>query len=291
MSAVHVNTLTQRELYRSNRARLKLPTLDAPAIDAYEERWIGHCLDALPAAGATLTLAQLQERIGALIEHELAAPQEAADYVAEAMSRPEFRILVQEFALDGLTEAQAFYFILPRLSLAAQMPMLRIMIDEFGCGNPKRAHTSLYVNLLEELQMPTELAYYAERVGPACLEFVNLFFWLTLRADDPSYFAGALTYLETSIPTFFACYTAACSRLGIQAHAYYSEHRHIDAFHAVEGQRLLKAMDDTCTLDAAKAWRGAQLASQIVGRAFEEAVATARLARPGRLGGDGQRCA
>jgi hypothetical protein len=133
------------------------------------------------------------------------------------------------------------------------------------------------VNLLHELAMPTELAYYVDRVEPACLAFVNLFFWLTLRANDASYFAGTITYLETIIPSFFECYTTACNRLGIQAHAYYSEHRHIDPFHAMEGQRLLKAMDATGALDVTKAWQGAQLASLITNKAFEDAVAKARL--------------
>lgn len=44
------------------------------------------------------------------------------------------------------------------------MPMLRIMIDEFGSGNLKRAHAALYVNLLRELEMPTSLAHYCELI-------------------------------------------------------------------------------------------------------------------------------
>ncbi len=270
----------QRDLYLANRQRLKVPTVSAPAVDAFEQRWIEEGLNALPAADDPATHAQLMQRLATLIEQELQAPQDGASYVASSMTRDEFGILVQEFAVDGLTEAQAFYFIMPRLSLEAQMPMLRIMIDEFGSGNLKRAHTSLYLNLLNELNMPTALDYYVDRVEPACLGFVNFFFWLTLRADDASYFAGAITYLETIIPSFFECYTAACKRLGIQAHAYYSEHQHIDAFHAIEGQRLLKAMEDTGTLDAAKAWRGAQLASLITATAFDAALAKARLAHP-----------
>jgi hypothetical protein len=218
----------------------------------------------------------LQERLARLIAAEQSEPAQAATYVGEHMPLEEFRILVQEFALDGLTEAQVFYYILPRLSLAAQMPMLRIMIDEFGCGNLKRAHTSLYIQLLRELAMPTELGFYIDRTGPASLAFVNLFFWLTLRAEDPSYFAGGITYLETSIPTFFMCYVQACERLGIQAHHYYSEHRHIDAFHAMEGQRLLRVMQATGELSPHKAWIGMQLTSQITGIAFTEAVQAAR---------------
>lgn len=79
---------------------------------------------------------------------------------------------------------------------------------------------------------------------------------------------------------FFECYVQACTRLAIAAHAYYSEHQHIDEFHAIEGHNVLRAMQATGTLDAGKAWAGAQLASAITAAAFEAAVAKARAPRP-----------
>jgi hypothetical protein len=268
--------LDQRQLYLFNRARLRDPDAGPAALLELERRWIAGQLAELASRDAPEDLPALRRRLTRMIEDEQRAAPDSARYVAERMPIGEFRILVQEFAVDGLTEAQAFYYVLPRLTLEAQMPLLRIMIDEFGSGNLKRAHTSLYVELLRELQMPTELAFYCERIEPDCLAFVNLFFWLSLRADDPSYFAGAITYLETTIPMFFECYVQACKRLDIRAHAYYSEHQHIDAFHAAEGQHLLRAMQATRTLDARKAWLGAQLASGVTGAAFETAVAKAR---------------
>lgn len=268
--------LGQRELYFFNRERLQDPYGGGGAPLAFERGWIEERLRPFADLPAPRDLAELRARLAQLIADESQAPSASASYVAESISREQFRTLVQEFAIDGLTEAQAFYYVLPRLTLEAQMPMLRIMIDEFGSGNLKRAHTTLYVNLLRELEMPTALAHYCELICSECFEFVNLFFWLGLRADDPSYFAGAITYLETSIPSFFSCYVQACERLGIEAHAYYSEHRHIDAFHAIEGQRLLRAMETTDSLDLNKAWLGAQLASSITGMAFDAAVERAK---------------
>lgn len=266
----------QQQLYRFNRARLQDPEADSAAVLQFERRWIADHLAAIPSHDVPQDLAELRQQLARMIEDEQRETPDSARYVAEHMSIGEFRILVQEFAVDGLTEAQVFYYVLPRLTLEAQMPMLRIMIDEFGSGNLKRAHTSLYVNLLRELGMPTEVGFYCERIEPACFAFVNLFFWLCLRADDPSYFAGAITYLETTIPVFFECYVQACRRLGVEAHAYYSEHQHIDAFHAIEGQNLLRAMQATRSLEPGKAWMGARLASAITGEAFEAAVAKAR---------------
>lgn len=268
--------LTQRDLYLANRTGLQAPKANSSAIDDFERGWIEQRLGEMGETSHPGSLKELKAALKDRISGEQATPGRSAVYVAERMQLEEFRILVQEFAVDGLTEAQVFYYALPRLPLEAQMPLLRIMIDEFGSGNIKRAHTTLYVELLRELTMPTELEFYLDQTGPASLEFVNLFFWLTLRADDISYFAGALTYLETTIPVFFGCYAQACSRLGVQAHAYYTEHQHIDGFHAIEGQRLLAAMDVCDVLNADKAFRGALLASHITDKAFEDAVAKAR---------------
>ncbi|RQS06924.1 iron-containing redox enzyme family protein [Burkholderia sp. Bp8998] len=267
---------TQKDLYRSNRARLQAPWNQDPAVDAFEREWIARRLGELPHIALPASLAELRTALAQQIAAEQSAAQPEADYVAEQMQPDEFRILVQEFAIDGLTEAQAFYYVLPRLPLEAQMPLLRIMIDEFGSGNLKRAHTTLYVNLLRELGMPTELAFYLDKAGASSFEFVNLFFWLALRADDASYFAGALTYLETAIPAFFECYAQACRRLNVTAHAYYTEHQHIDGFHAVEGQKLLATMHATGTLNVVKACQGARLMSHVTDVAFRDAVAKAR---------------
>jgi hypothetical protein len=273
----------QRGLYLLNRARLQDPGSGPAALLELEREWIAGRLVDVASQGLPGDLSELRRRLSRLIADEQREAPESACYVAERMSLAEFRILVQEFAVDGLTEAQAFYYVLPRLTLEAQMPMLRIMIDEFGSGNLKRAHTTLYIELLRELELPTDLASYLERIDSTSFEFVNLFFWLALRADDPSYFAGAITYLETVIPVFFECYAVACRRLEIRAHAYYSEHQHIDVFHAREGQRLLQAMQTTRTLDPGKAWLGVRLASDITGSAFEAAVVKARELRSHQL--------
>ncbi|MFH7445190.1 iron-containing redox enzyme family protein, partial [Pseudomonas syringae pv. tagetis] len=79
------------------------------------------------------------------------------------------------------------------LSLPAQMPMLRMMIDEFGSVNLKRSHTTLYQDLLRELEMPLELKFYVETNSSAGFTFANKFCWLAMRADAPSWVAGVIT--------------------------------------------------------------------------------------------------
>jgi hypothetical protein len=193
--------VTQKLLFQYNRKLVHEPMcFNKESLD-YERDWIQRKLLGTAESDGPGNWRQFQNEFNALIENEKELGSSYADYVADKMSISEFRMLVQEFAIDGLTEAQVFYYIFPRLPLEAQMPMLRIMIDEFGSGNFVCAHTSLYVDLLNELSMPTDYEFYIDHIADSSFEFLNIFYWLTLRADDPSYFCGALTYLESIIPT------------------------------------------------------------------------------------------
>lgn len=269
-------TLSHRQLFCANRALIDHLQPIEPALLAFEQQWVNTLVARTRTPEQPATLAQWRRMFDALIAEDTVHEPASAAYVAQSMTREEFKHLVQTFALDGLTEAQVFYHLMPRLSLEAQMPMVRMLLDEFGCGNLKRSHTTLYKALLSELGMPTDLQSHIEVTSEAGCAFANLFCWLAMRADDPSWFAGMITYFETVVPTAFGCYTALCQRLGIQAHAYYSEHVHIDVFHALEGQRLLKAMDNDGGLDCSKAWQGACLGRAVIDEAFEQGVRDAR---------------
>nr|WP_019366149.1 iron-containing redox enzyme family protein [Pseudomonas luteola] len=270
MSSLH------KKLFLANRNLLKNNVPIDTALLSFERDWISNVISKTLTPQQPNDLPSLRLMLKQVIEYDEQNEPESSVYVANTMSRDEFKILVQEFAMDGLTEAQIFYYLMPKLSLEAQMPMLRMLIDEFGSGNLKRSHTTLYCNLLTELNMPIDLTYYIEENSDPSFEFVNMYLWLAMRAENPSYFAGVITYFETVIPFFFTCYTTACERLGIKAHHYYTEHVHIDVFHAIEGQRLLKAMSDSGELDASKAWQGVCLGREITNGAFEAAVDKAR---------------
>lgn len=268
--------LTQQLLYHYNRDQVVHAKTHQTSYLEFEAQWINSALASLAPAPKIESYSDLVHEIKGIIAQESSEEPESALFVAEHMTLQQFRILVQEFALDGLTEAQIFYAIMPRLPLAAQMPMLRILIDEFGSANPAKTHTMLYRKLLQELDMPEEVTFYFDKIESSSYAFVNMFYWLTLRADDASYFVGALTYLESIIPSVFPCYTQACTRLGIENHHYYSEHCHIDDFHAKECFRLLKAMNQSNSLNFSKARDGVRLASLVTNQAFEQAVLKAQ---------------
>lgn len=265
-------------LFQANRRELKFPGSMPGEILEFENQWYRKTINQVKLGELPYSLRELKAKMAEQIEADKADTPETSRYVSEDMSFEEFKILVQEFAMDGLTEAQIFWPIMPKLSLQAQMPMLRMMIDEFGSGNLARSHTTLYINLLNELSMSTNLDDYIEVSGDDSFAFVNMYYWMTLRAEDPSYFAGALTYFETMIPFFFECYTAATTRLGIKEHHYYSEHIHIDEFHAIEGHRILKFMENDGSLDPGRAWQGVCLGRHLTMAAFNAAVEKSRQA-------------
>jgi hypothetical protein len=243
----------------------------------FEQQWITPVVASLEANAPRIgTRAELMTALDHLLEQEKNTPSETADFLANQSSREHFKVVVEQFALDGLTEAQSFFPIMGRLPIQAQMPIMRVLIDEFGCGNPDQAHSQLYRDLLTELGLPLELGHYLDLTNDETYAFVNVFFWLTQRASHPEYFLGALAYLENSVPFAFSCFAAACERLGIAKHHYYTEHMHIDGFHAREMRAAIREYEAAAGLDYTRAWVGIQLGSALIGQAFDAAVNRAR---------------
>ena len=238
-----------------------------------EDQWIGGIRSSIQHTRKAIeSRKEFQREFKNLLLEDLEASSEDADYISKQMSMTEFQVILREFAVDGLTEAQSFFPIIPRLPLAAQMPILRVLIDEFGCGNFQQAHSRLYHQLLCELGMPTDIESYLDTLNPESYAFLNIFYWLTNRAPHIEYFLGALAYLESTIPSSFQCFAEACQRLNITSDKYYTEHIHIDDFHAKDVLRSIWEVDAAIGVDYTKVWTGVQISSFITERAFTAAV-------------------
>jgi Iron-containing redox enzyme len=264
----------QRRLFVLNRSRPHSAAL--AEIEALERDWIAPRVAELTARTAPLaSRAQWRAELDALLARERAGSP-AGEFLAERATRGQFASVVREFALDGLTEAQNFFPAVPRLPIRAQMAVMRVLIDEFGCGNLRQAHSQLYRELLAELDLPQDLGSFVDTTGDETFAFLNVFYWLTQRAPEIEYFLGALAYLEAAIPDAFTHQARACERLGLRGGRYYTEHLHIDTFHMREMQLAIKEYEAECGLDATKVWVGARLLSELLGTAFDTAVARAR---------------
>lgn len=262
---------SQRELFLANRVPLHPRSYDD--LFSFESPWMTGLLkpfnDATEPVGSFEDFKTLLTRV---IQQEAEEPPQSAVFLAQGMTREQFKMLVEQFAVDGLTEAQAFPAIIPRLPMRAQMPIQRILIDEFGCGNIDQMHTNLYCQLLEELGSPVDLNYFVAIAVDPVFEFVNIFHWMTKRSPDVEYFLGALSWFEGVVPVFFKPYVDACGRLGIAAHRYFSEHIHIDEYHAQSALLAIREAAKAGPIDYTKVWLGAQLAQSVAGRAFDAAV-------------------
>lgn len=263
-----------KRLFLYNRS---LPCADTVArLEKIEHTWIIPLVDSIEAGTSTLTSrTEWVRALDGLLARERAGSA-AGDYLAERASRDQFTVVVSEFALDGLTEAQNFFPAVARLPIRAQMPLVRVLIDEFGCGNIQQAHSQLYRNLLTELGLPLDLNSYVDRTSDETYAFLNVFYWLTQRAPHVEYFLGALAYLEASIPATFGYYARACERLGIENGQYYTEHVHIDGFHMQEMQIAIREYELADGVDSTRLWVGACMLSELIGKAFEVAVERAR---------------
>jgi nitrite reductase/ring-hydroxylating ferredoxin subunit len=264
-----------KELFLYNRSILD--TSSYQEMLEIETKWIVEVFDSIQTKEKSIkSRKEFQEAFDNLLFEERNAPSDDNDYISERMSLDEFQVIIQEFAVDGLTEAQSFLPIIPRLPITAQMPFLRVMIDEFGCGNLQQAHSKLYYELLSELEMPTNIENYLDVLNPESYAFLNIFYWLTNRAPDVEYFLGTLAYLESMFP--FACkfLADACQRLNIVNSKYYTEHIHIDNFHAKDALRVLWEVDSAVGLDYTKVWTGVQIGSFITAQAFDAALKKAK---------------
>jgi hypothetical protein len=286
---IHLSALVhdQRSLFLANRSQLD--PAGYAALWHYESQWVSQQWDALALAPASQSQTQAQAQAQTVSDFDslrreidamcASAPADLppdAYFLAEQANRAQFACMVEHFALDGLTEAQSFLPMLPRLPYAAQMPLMRIFIDEFGCGNLQRMHSHLYCHLLAELGADTALEPYVARGLDPVFAFVNIFHWMTKRTPRVEYFLGALAWFESVVPTYFAPWLRACERLGIANHAYFSEHIHIDPYHAQSALLACRETAKCMPFAYDLAWQGARLAAQITDRAFEAVVAQAR---------------
>ncbi|WP_306326363.1 iron-containing redox enzyme family protein [Streptomyces venezuelae] len=262
----------QRELHSLYR---RVPNLgDYGSMTAIEERWILPKARAYEASAPRFGSAgELLQALKEFLAEEEAALPESAVFLAEHATLDQFKVVVRQFALDGLTESESLLPVVPRLPYRSAMAVFRVLIDELGCGNEEKAHSQLYRDLLTELGMSLRLDDYLDETAPECFAYVNMFHWLASRAPSPQYFLGAYAYFETSVLYAFQSFARAARRLGIVHDAYYTEHLYIDEYHSSHMRTAIRALEEP---DLAKIWAGVRLASDIVGTATETAVARAR---------------
>lgn len=262
----------QRELYGLYR---QVPNVEGyAAMLDLENQWILPMARRYEASAPDFTsTGELLDALRRFLAEEEAVVSDNHRFLANDATLDQFKVVVREFALDGLTESESLLPVVPRLPYRSGMAVFRVLIDELGCGNDEKSHSQLYRDLLHELGMSTDLDDYLDVTGPEGYAYVNMFHWLASRAPSPQYFLGAYGYFEASVLYGFQSFARAARRLGIRHDAYYTEHLYIDSYHSNHMRTAIRALEDP---DPAKIWAGVRLASDIVGEATEVAITRAR---------------
>ncbi|MEV6980558.1 iron-containing redox enzyme family protein [Sphaerisporangium sp. NPDC051017] len=265
----------QRRLYKYNRS---VPTPEQYAeIWDIEKNWVVARAEKFEAEAPRFdTRTDFAQALRERLDEEEANPSDGEQWLAEEATLDQFKVVVSEFAVDGLVESQSHLGIIRRLPSRSRMAVLRVLIDEFGCGNDDLEHSAIYAKLMTELGLPTDLEYYADRVEDTSFAYVNLFHWLADRSPDPEYFLGAYSYFESSVLYAFKPYAAASKRLGIENDKYYAEHLYIDSFHSRQMKESIRLLGTEREVDLAKVWTGVELTSQAVAEATEAAIGKAK---------------
>jgi Iron-containing redox enzyme len=276
MMRISVGDSPQKRLYIYNRT-VPDTTAYADMLDIEREWAVCLATEHERRAPQFSSPEDLLTTLGELLDNEESSgPSEHEVFLAEEATLDQFRAVVAAFAVDGLVESQSHLGIIRRLPARARTAVMRVLIDEFGCGNDDQEHAQLYTKLVTELGMPTDLEYFVGLTQDECFAYVNLFHWFADRAPSPEYFLGAYSYFESSVLYAFRCYAQACDRLGIANGRYYTEHLYIDSFHSKQMRSSIRAFGRDRPMDLAKVWAGVTMTSEVVAKATEAAIGRAR---------------
>lgn len=261
----------QRNLFVANTFETKLP----PSLLAFEDKWIAEIRRGITNGGLSPnSYLDLKSALTDLARSNTPAQNKL---IASQMTRQQFREIVRQYSPDGLTEASAMCFALPRITGKAKFLILQILMDEFGKGNEQNSHSEMYRKLMKELGLPTDLKFSASPMNEESYAFVNIYHWLTKRAPKIDYYLGSLAYTEMIIPKSFRHFVEACERLGIKESKYFVEHVHVDGQHTKLALAALKSLASDSLLDLPAAIEGARLAKHVGDLAFHAALTSAKL--------------
>lgn len=278
MTEVQAGVIDQRELY-DLYATVPTPGEYARLCEL-EDQWIGRLAAEYEAqAPAMADRREFEAELSKHLAAQAKTPSVEHDYLARRATLDEFKVVAAEFAPDGLAESLNLMPIMARVPLEVGISIMRVLIDEMGCGNLGRAHATLYADLLTELGMSCRVQDYLDDVTAESLAYVNMFHWLACRSPHVEHFLGGYAFFESSVLYGFRSYAECAQRHGLAGAKYFTEHLHIDTFHSREMRLAIREMDNVRPLDPAKLWAGMMVTSAIVDQTAVGAIRRARSER------------
>ena len=173
--------------------------------------------------------------VGALL-FDLAAEDPAPElstYLHERGSLDEFREFMIHRSAYQLKEADPHTWAIPRLHGAPKAAMVEIQADEYGSGDPERAHATLFARSMDALGLDCAYGAYLDLIPGATLATVNLISALGLSRRHRGALTGHLAMFEITSPLPNAKYAKALRRHGFDGGAveFFDEHVEADSVH------------------------------------------------------------
>jgi hypothetical protein len=132
-----------------------------------------------------------------------------------------------------LKEADPHTWAIPRMFGPPKAAMVEVQADEYGSGNPRRAHAELFGRAMEAVGLDRGYGAYLDRIPAVTLATVNLMSAFGLDRSRRGCLAGHLAMFEitSSIPN--SRYAKALRRLGYEGEAleFFDEHVEADSVH------------------------------------------------------------
>lgn len=136
-------------------------------------------------------------------------------------------------SLYHLKEADPQAWVIPRLSGPAKVGLVTVEHDEYGSGNPDRAHALLFANMMTELGLCPEYGAYLDAVRAETLAEVNFMSLGGLHRRLRGALVGQFATVELTSSPGADRLVRAMRRLGCRPGAieFYAEHIEADAVH------------------------------------------------------------
>ncbi len=123
--------------------------------------------------------------------------------------------------------------------------LFKILIDEYGYGIDKKKHSTIFEDMLKELDMSHHVHHYWQFYTASSLSLTNYFHYVSANHGELFRYIGAMYYTEATLALTTKHQSRAIKTIfnGTVSTEYFDEHSHIDVHHGrMALQRLIIPM-------------------------------------------------
>ncbi len=194
--------------------------------------------------------AEMQDHFLAALRADVAGGDDLDDVIEELLVEPaDGEGVSHHFARDGEAwqfreyvahrshyhrkEADPQSWVVPRLQGAAKSGLVSVQNDEYGAGRGARMHSTLYADMMAELDLDPTYGAYLERTPWPVLAEVNLQTTCGLRRSLRGAAVGQFAVIELTSSPASARLVQGIRRMGLgpATEHFYAEHVEADAVH------------------------------------------------------------